>query len=190
MPRKLVKPNDIKVFILYLMDKIGYPLDFNTVAEIIIEDDIVNYFDFAQCFGELEDAGHIEIVTTPEDRKGQPLYAVTHTGKTVADGLNSVISRSVKDRGYRSALRHFSLAKRGAVLDQSVQLDGTGVLFHGTVRDKKGLQLDLSIRTENEYQLRQMQRVFNDRPEVVLRGIIAVMTGDLDLVFGPGSNMK
>ena len=47
---------DIKIFILYLMDRMGYPLDYDTITSIIIQDDIVNYFDFAQCFGEVEDA--------------------------------------------------------------------------------------------------------------------------------------
>jgi len=190
MARKLTKPNDIKIFILYLMDKIGYPLEYNAIAEIIVEDDIVNYFDFAQNFSELEDAGHIEMITEIENGKQEQKYQVTKTGRTVAEGLNSVLARAIKDRGYRSALRHFSLSKRGAVLDQAVRLDGEGVLFHGSIKDKKGLQLDLSLRVENENQLRLMKKVFADRPEVVLRGIIAVMTGDLELALGAGSKGK
>ena len=187
MPRKLTKPNDVKVFILYLMERMGYPLDYDTITSIIIQDDIVNYFDFAQCFGELEDAGHIEKIM-PEEEDARPLYSVTKTGRAVSEGLNSVIARTVKDKGYRSALRHMSLAKRGAVVDQTIKLDGEGVLFNGTIKDPKGIQLEVSIRTDNDYQLKQMQSVFSDRPEVILRGITALLTGDLDFVFGPGNN--
>lgn len=183
MPRKLTKPNDIKVFILYLMERMGYPLEFDTITSIIIQDDIVNYFDFAQCFGELEDAGHVEKLP-PDEENPRPRYRVTKTGQAVSEGLNSVISRSVKDKGYRSALRHMSLAKRGAVVDQSIRLDGEGVLFKGIIKDPKGVQLEVSIRTDNDYQLNQMQKVFADRPEVILRGITALLTGDLDFVFG------
>lgn len=183
MPRKLTKPNDIKVFILYLMDRMGYPLEYDTITSIIIQDDIVNYFDFAQCFGELEDAGHIERIE-PDEENPRARYSVTKTGQTVADGLNSVIARTVKDKGYRSALRHMSLAKRGAVVDQTIRLDGEGVLFKGTIKDPKGLQLEVSLRADNDHQLKQMQSVFADRPEVILRGITALLTGDLDFVFG------
>ncbi len=186
MPRKLTKHNDIKVFILYLMDRMGYPLEYDDVTAIIIQDDIVNYFDFAQCFGELEDAGHVEKIQPDDD--GREMYVVTKTGRAVAEGLNSIISRVVKDKGYRSALRHMSLAKRGAVVDQTVRLEGEGILFKGTIKDPAGLQLEVSLRTDNEYQLKQMQSVFADRPEVVLRGITALLTGDLDFVFGPDSD--
>ena len=160
------------------------------ISSANLRKDIVNYFDFAQNFSELEDAGHIEMITEIDDGKRRQKYQVTSTGRTVAEGLNSVIARAIKDRGYRSALRHFSLSERGAVLDQSVKLDGEGVLFHGSIKDKKGLQLDLSLRVENENQLRLMKKVFADRPEVVLRGIISVMTGDLDLAFGADKNKK
>ncbi len=187
MPRKLTKPDEIKIFILYLMDRIGYPLEFDTITSIIIQDDIVNYFDFAQCFGELEDAGHVEKLP-PDDENPRDRYKVTKTGKAVAEGLNSVIARTVRDKGYRSALRHMSLAKRGAVVDQTIRLEGEGVMFKGTIKDPKGLQLEVSVRTDNEHQLKQMQSVFADRPEIVLRGITALLTGDLDLVFGTGNS--
>lgn len=183
MPRKLTKPNDIKVFILHLMDRMGYPLEYDTITSIIIQDDIVNYFDFAQCFGELEDAGHVERLE-PDDENPRARYKVTKTGQTVAEGLNSVIARTVKEKGYRSALRHMSLAKRGAVVDQTIRLEGEGVLFKGTIKDTKGLQLEVSLRADNDNQLKQMQTVFADRPEVILRGITALLTGDLDFVFG------
>ena len=187
MPRKLTKPNDIKIFILYLMERMGYPLDYDTITSIIIQDDIVNYFDFAQCFGELEDAGHVEKIES-ESENVKARYRVTKTGRAVAEGLNSVIARTVKDKGYRSALRHMSLSKRGAVVDQTIRLDGEGVLFMGTIKDPKGIQLEVSIRTDNDYQLKQMQSVFADRPEVILKGITALLTGDLDFVFGSGNN--
>lgn len=187
MPRKLTKTDDIKIFILYLMDRMGYPLEYDTITSIIIQDDIVNYFDFAQCFAQLEDDGHVEKLE-PDEENPKSRYRVTKTGRAVADGLNSVIAKTVKDKGYRSALRHMSLAKRGAVVDQTMRLEGDGVMFSGTIRDPKGLQLEISLRADNENQLNRMQEVFADRPEVILRGVTALLTGDLDFVFGHADN--
>lgn len=184
MPRKLTKSDDIKIFILYLMDRMGYPLEYDTITSIIIQDDIVNYFDFAQCFGQLEDDGHVEKLEADSDN-AKARYRVSKTGRAVAEGLNSVLAKTIKDKGYRSALRHMSLAKRGAVVDQTIRLEGDGAMFSGTIRDKGGLQLEVSLRADNEHQLKLMQSVFADRPEVILRGITALMTGDLDFVFGP-----
>lgn len=169
------------------MDRMGYPLEYDTITSIIIQDDIVNYFDFAQCFAQLEDDGHVEKLE-PDEENPKSRYRVTKTGRAVADGLNSVIAKTVKDKGYRSALRHMSLAKRGAVVDQTMRLEGDGVMFSGTIRDPKGLQLEISLRADNDNQLSLMQEVFADRPEVILRGVTALLTGDLDFVFGPAES--
>ena len=55
MHAPLTDPNDIKIFILYLMKNLHRPLDFTTVSEISVQDGFVNYFDFASCFAELMD---------------------------------------------------------------------------------------------------------------------------------------
>ena len=64
MATQLKDENEIKIFILYLLDKIGYPLDYPSIGSIMMQDGIVNFFDFAQCFFSLVDAGHIrEIIS-------------------------------------------------------------------------------------------------------------------------------
>ena len=60
MQAPLKEKNDIKIFILYLLKNLNYPLDFNTISDIVVQDEFVNYFDFAECFAELLDIGNIE----------------------------------------------------------------------------------------------------------------------------------
>ena len=53
MAELLREPDQVKVFILYLMDKIGYPLNYTDVGTIIIRDGLVDYFNFVHldfCF--------------------------------------------------------------------------------------------------------------------------------------------
>ena len=57
---KLENKLDVKVFILYLMNKVDEPLEYTTVNDIVLQDEFVNYFDFALCFSELLDAGQVE----------------------------------------------------------------------------------------------------------------------------------
>ena len=51
--------NEIKIFILYLMDRIGYPVKFGDVCSILYQENIVSYFECGDCFTELVDANHI-----------------------------------------------------------------------------------------------------------------------------------
>ena len=52
--------NNVKIFVLYLMKNINYPLDFVTINDIVMQTDYVMYLDFAVAFNEMLDSGLIE----------------------------------------------------------------------------------------------------------------------------------
>lgn len=200
MASQLKEENEIKIFILYLLDKIGYPLDYPSIGSIMMQDGIVNFFDFAQCFFALVDAGHIreivvesdeaekESLTDAEDEEDlEPgttvLYEVTDTGREVARVLSDNLMVAVREKGYRSALRHLSFAKKGAYIDQSYKIDGDGYLVNCSIKQKNGVILDLNVHADSEYQLKRMLENFSERPEVVFRGIVALLSGDVNYLF-------
>ncbi len=207
MASQLKKEDEIKIFILYLLDKIGYPLDYPSIGSIMMQDGIVNFFDFAQCFFALVDAGHIrEIVTEKNERREgeweteakssesesdeleyEPtttvLYEVTDTGRQVARVLSDSLMVSVREKSYRSALRHLDFARRGAYVDQSYRPDGEGFLVTCSIKDKNGVIMDLTVRADSEYQLRRMMNNYAERPEVVFRGVVALLSGDVNYLF-------
>lgn len=204
MASQLKEENEIKIFILYLLDKIGYPLDYPSIGSIMMQDGIVNFFDFAQCFFALVDAGHIReiVVENSEDEKENEaeatadyeddedmepgatvLYEVTDTGREVARVLSDNLMVAVREKGYRSALRHLSFAKKGAYIDQSYKPDGDGFLVNCSIKHKGGVLLDLNVHADSEYQLKRMLENFSERPEVVFRGIVALLSGDVNYLF-------
>ncbi len=118
MQAPLKDKNDIKIFILYLLGSVGYPLDFNTISDIVVQDDFVGYFDFAECFAELVDCGNIEIVhAEPND-----LYRITPNGRLVAEQLQSNILGMMREKSLRSAMRLLSFKSRGS----DVKMPGRG----------------------------------------------------------------
>ena len=48
---------NVKIFVLYLMENINYPLDFFTINDIVMQTDYVMYLDFAEAFHEMLDGG-------------------------------------------------------------------------------------------------------------------------------------
>ena len=212
----LTDPGEIKIFILYLLDKIGYPLDYPSIGAIMMQDGVVNFFDFAECFFALVEAGHIREIypdgdgpaalpenddpnvapfgalddaagdeTDGEDDAAKPrkLYEVSESGHAVAISLGDSIMVSVRERSYRSALRHLSLKKRGAQIEKTYEPEGDGFLVKCTITDKDGVALDLKLRADSKYQLERMMSNFDDRPEVIFRGIVALMSGDVNYLF-------
>ena len=213
----LTEVDEIKIFILYLLDKIGYPLDYPSISQIMMQDGIVRFIDFAECFFALVEAGHIrevypdgdapekkDIVDDPDiapfdgveeefekavtdEANDNPsprvLYEVTESGHKAAVSFGSNIMESVREKGYCSALRHLSLEKRGAKFEKSYVADGDGYLVTCKITDKYGKEMELTVRADSKSQLDMMLLNFDERPEVIFRGIVALMSGDVNYLF-------
>ncbi len=193
MPETFHSPQQVKVFILYLLEKVGYPLDYNDLATIVIRDGYVDYFDFVTYFHELLEAGHIRRVGGDEDEenpgKERPLdrdsYMVTETGRMIAKGLaDDLLLAAVREKSYISAMRHLSLEKRGAVIKHDIEQVGDGTyIFHCSIKDCDGLAFDLDLRADSYMQASRMRMNFEDKPDVVYRGIVALVTGNVNYLL-------
>lgn len=187
MPETFHSPQQVKVFILYLLDKIGYPLDYNDIATIVIRDGYVDYFDFVTYFHELLEDGHIQ--TTKHDADGaateRDSYTVSDTGKLIAKGLaDDLLLAAVREKSYISAMRHLSLEKRGAVVNHDIVQNGDGTYnFKCSIKDCDGLAFDLTLRADSYMQASRMRMNFEDKPDVVYRGLIALVTGNVNYLF-------
>lgn len=56
------------------------------------------------------------------------LYEVTETGRQVAEALSGNLMVSVREKSYRSALRHLTFEKKGASVNYDYHPDGDGYL--------------------------------------------------------------
>lgn len=202
MPETFHSPQQVKVFILYLLEKVGYPLDYNDLATIIIRDGYVDYFDFVTYFHELLEDGHVRKVSdskentasdtkdeavsnTDNDSQTDDKYEVTDTGRMIAKGLaDDLLIAAVREKSYISAMRHLSLEKRGAVVDHRIEMVGDGsYIFHCSIKDCDGMAFNLSLRADSYLQVSRMRMNFEDKPDVVYRGIVALVTGNVNYLF-------
>lgn len=181
MQAQLKEKNDIKIFILYLMRNIGYPLDFSNINDIVVQDEIVNYFDFAECFAELIDTGN---VSETKDENGETVYSVTEQGKQVSDSLQSELFMMIREKSLKSALRLLDFKKRGSQIKckSQPQPDGSYLLTCSIIESKEE-SMNLTLKVDNKKQLDRMEYNFNQRPEVVYRGILAVLTGEVNYLI-------
>ena len=74
---------DLKVFILFLIDHIRYPVDHTTVMKIIEENTEEISLDFEACLVELVDSGHLLF----DELDGEKYYMISETGRVVASEL-------------------------------------------------------------------------------------------------------
>ena len=174
--------NEIKIFILYLVDRIGYPVKFSDVCSILHQENVVSYFDCGDCFAELVDAKHL--IEAEKDEDGESLYIVSATGKTIATELSDVIVSSIRESSYRSAIRHLSFQKRGAEIDcYSRLLENGKYMVHCQITERGRIVLDINVEVDSKREADRMLFNFRRRPEIIFRGTLALVSGETNYIF-------
>ncbi|MBR2473686.1 MAG: DUF4364 family protein [Clostridia bacterium] len=177
---QLREKNDIKIFILYLMRHVGYPLDFSNINDIVLQDGIVNYFDFAECFAELIDAKNIEELTEGEET----LYAITEQGKSVSDSLQSDLMMMIREKSLKSALRLLDFKKKGLASKYTWEpLPDGRYLFNCRITERKADIMNVTLTVDNKKMLDRMLYNFDNKPETVYRGLLSVLTGEINYLL-------
>ena len=174
--------SNVKIFVLYLMRNINYPLSFVTINDIVMQNDYVMYLDFAMAFHEMLDGGLI--VEDGKDERGEALYSVTRKGTIVAEQLRSDILPAVLDQSMTYALRYLDFQRRGVSVDCTAErrADSTFDVIL-TLKEKDKILFETKINVDSEYRAHQMRKTFRDRPDVVYRGVVALLTGKVDYLF-------
>ena len=73
----------VKIFVLYLLENINYPLEYCTINDIVMQTDYVMFLDFAESFNEMVDGELIESF----EQDGLTYYQVSDKGRIVAQAF-------------------------------------------------------------------------------------------------------
>ncbi len=178
MKTVLTEKDEIKIYVLYLLRHIGYALDFANISDIVMQDGFVNYFDFADAFAELLENGNVRIL---HGEGKDETYEITEQGIHVADTLDYRLINTVKENGLKSALRLLNFKKRGARVSCTVEeLGGSKFNLCCSISEGEEEVLNVKVQLNDRVQMQIMRDNFNDKPEIVYRGILALLSGEVN----------
>ncbi len=174
--------NNVKIFVLYLMRNINYPLDFVTLNEIVMQTDYIMYLDFAVAFHEMLDGGLI--AEESKNEQGEALYSVTDRGRIVAEQLKSDILPSILEQSLGAALRYLDFKRRHIKISSDAKLlpDRT-VDLTLTVTEAGKTILSITVNVDSEARAERIRENFRSRPEAIYRGTLALLAGKMDYLF-------
>jgi hypothetical protein len=165
------------------MQNINYPLDYVTLNDIVMQNDYVMYLDFAESFHEMLD-GEL-IMEECKSEAGDPMYIVTDKGRLVATELHSEILTSLLDKSLECALRYLDFKKRNIKVSSRVEKRDDGRYdVTCTFTEKKPGQgterrviFTTTLAVDSENRAERMKKNFIERPDVIYRGVIALLSG-------------
>lgn len=173
--------NNVKIFVLYLMENINYPLDLVTINDIVMQTDYVMYLDFAESFNEMLDGGLIEELV---NRNGSKEYVVTEKGRCVARELKSDILPSILDQSLTCALRYIDFNRRGIETSCKIEPREDGRYnFTCSFEEHRSEIFRISVVVDTLQRAKQIKANFIERPEVIYRGSFALLSGNVNYLF-------
>lgn len=172
---------DIKIFILFLLDEMNYPLTESVIFDIIEENGYVGRFDFTECFSELVERGHIAKSGEGSEAK----YVISPNGHSVAAELQGTLHNHMREKSRIAALRRLSLYRRGAEPKCTVEPTENGkYTVRCEVIEKGEPLLDVSVTVLSAAEAESIRTHFSECPEEVVRGILSVLTGKIAYYMG------
>ena len=169
---------DIKVFLLFLLEHIRYPVDRTTLINIVSENTDEIIIDYDGCLTELADSGH---VWEDEDTDGEKYFGITDSGTMVAAELFDSLDPAFREKSLKSAIKHMSLSKRGAKATATIdEVEGSRFRVTLTLSDQTGVLMSSTFAVFARSEAEKIRDNFLQRPEDVYRGMLLSSTGRLE----------
>ena len=170
--------SDVKIFILYLLMRIDRPVDFVTLNDIAVQDGYVSHFDFMIGFDELKDTKAIE---SRRSADGEEMWVITSAGMTAAQTLKSSIMPEIMEKAARSALALISFKHRDTRIHSSISRNKSGkYILNMVAKDGEEEFMNVSLSFDSEHTAEIMKNNFDRSPELVYRGLLGVLSGDIN----------
>lgn len=173
--------NNVKIFVLYLMQNVGRPLDFVTLNDIVMQTDYIMYLDFAEAFHKMMDDG---LLAVAGEQNGEETYDITEKGRMVAESLHSDILSSILEKSLAAALRYLDFKQRGVEAKCESKRRGDGRYDLLCALYEKGEMIySITLIVDSADRAARLKENFCERPEVIYRGMHALLAGNMNFLF-------
>ncbi len=170
---------DIKVFLLYILDNIAYPLEYEVIMAIVEENTDDISLDYGECLKELVVSGHLEV----DEQNDVYYYSITDKGRLVAAELYDTIDKEFRERSLRAAIRYISLTDSGKSVNAYVtETDSRRYRVTMEASDRFGEVMSVSVTVNSKVEAEHIKEAYMAKPEGVYRGVLFSVTGKLDYI--------
>lgn len=172
MPGFIHDKLDIKLLVLYIMDRAAGPIDFATLTDLAMCDSGVDYFQFAEAAAELTGSGHLE-------QQGE-LYAVTERGRRVCAAGESSLSPVVRRRCDQRLAPLNQALKRKAQVRAELREQPLGFDVCLTMDDDQGSLFSLVLLAPSKEEGQHIADQFLRHPSRIYNGILGILLPEDD----------
>lgn len=176
-PGGLTNDFEVKILVCFLLEKIGQPLSFEQINEILQRTGFVNYFEFAEAMSELHRTKHIE---TTLSQKGETLFDITEIGIATAQTFSKTLPLTVREKTVEAARDLIQMQKRLEEIEVRYKAVADGYILSIKMKDIGSDLMNLSLFLPSEDDCVAIrERIYSD-PALLYQTILAACLGDYE----------
>lgn len=159
---------DIKMLELYLLARAAGPIPFETLLDLTMNHEGVEYFDFAEATAELVESGHLSL-----DEEG---YTITEKGRSNSAACESSLPYTVRCRCNEDLAGVNAALRRNAQVRGQWRRDPDGsIVARMTLADDGGEVMALELLCPSVTQAERLIEGFKLRPERVYNELLGAL---------------
>ena len=167
---------DVKVLILFVAARSGYPMTMQEVYELCYQDDCLSYFDVCTAIPEMVNSGHLRQL---EDGR----YEITEKGRHDGALIEDSIAYTVKQQAENAVARFNRQLRRSSfVKTQTVPRDNGEFSVIMSLDDEAGNLMTLELAAPNQRQAIRLSKLFQMKAEEVYNLTMTALLDDEDLL--------
>ena len=159
---------DIKILLLFILRRLPGVCSAETLAELVMRDAGVGYFEYAECLGELEDAGHV--------KRQLGGFQITEKGDRNCAIVESSLPYTIRTRLSRLMEPIAEDMRRQALITAEHEQDEDGCRVHLAVSDGVGQILELRLLCAGDKQAELIEKNFRDNAEDYYNRIMELLS--------------
>ena len=159
---------EIKLLILYVLRRLPAAIDGEQLAELVLIDGGVGYFDYKDCLAEL--------VQTAQVEEGEDGCKVTAKGSRNGEILESSLPYSVRSKAEKALAPVVEEMRRSAMILANHEVGPNGVTVYLAVNDGVGSIFDLKILAADEAQAKRIEKNFKRNAEAFYNRFITELS--------------
>ncbi|MGM9603657.1 MAG: DUF4364 family protein [Faecousia sp.] len=165
---------DVKVLILFVMSRVGYPATSQQIYELCYQDDCVSYFDVCTAIPQMVKSGHLV-------EKEPDLYEITEKGRADGSLTQDSIAYTVRCRA-ENAVNRFNrqLRRSSFVKTQVIPREGGDCSVIMALDDESGNLMTLELLAPNQRQAVRLGKLYEKKAEIIYNMIMAELLDDED----------
>ncbi len=162
---------DVKALILYISHCAGCALTKEHFTEIILNDGLVDYFDFSQAFQKLLEDGLLDIAAPDQENT----FVITKDGKETEKIYEKNLPFNVKQKSLASLTAVLAKIKRDSNTYTEIAPSDSGFLVTCTLKENEKILLQYSVLVPDQMQAHMISDQFTKHPTEKYQAIMSAV---------------